>query len=220
MADGQMIPFERTPLARAMLVWAGLSFIVAPTFSFVGEALPDAPVMFLVTALVLFPLPLFAVWALVAFAKRPRRDWRAPLYLAVASTIFALAFGPLLVLGARMHLQMRHETYEGIVSDARAGRLPPNADGVISGRRRGASYLIPATNPSAASFSWGFVPGGFFGVTYDQSICVAHVRPKDTEPAPQARPDGASTPTIKNAGQLSGPHWPLSDRACLLYLIW
>jgi hypothetical protein len=205
----------RSALGRASLGWMTLCVVLVLGLGPLGELLPNAPVVLAVLYVVMLPaLPLLA-WA----AAAPKRTWPAVAALVVFCAAFVLGFTTLLSAGARMYFLARQATYERIIAEGRGGRLPVGDQGGMTGRRYGASYFVNPTGRPLAQFSWGRVDGGFFGVMYDALECL-DPGPPSPSPPPQPRAEGeAEPPTMKNAGQI-GPHWRLSDEACLIFFTW
>lgn len=203
----------------------GLTVAFIITLGRLCEMLPGAPVLAVVTALIILPtLPLLG-WCLGAVIRRPRRDWPGlPMLLAFC---FALIFGfdTLITTGARLNFLSHRPVYERILGEARAGRLPLDENGWSTGRRYGVAY---ATNPGGhptAQFEWGGASDGFFGVVYDEWECFGRKPPAETPRTISAAPppvadDGTEPPVMKNAGRLGGLRWPLSDDACLMHIVW
>lgn len=220
-----MNAFWRTRLALVLLAWMGLSLIVTLGWGRLAELSPWLPAPLFLSVVVLPALPLL-IWSFWAVARRPRSLWPAPILVVVFGVVFVLTFERLMLAGTYLNFLSHRDAYRSIVADHKAGRLPPASAGrLVEGRKHGVKYALDSVNTSAIDvlFDWGN-SYGFSGVIYSESSCSpTNDRPPSDPPAPSAPPESAEPggpplPTMKNAGRIGGPWWPLEGHYCFVII--
>ena len=199
-----------TRLGRLVLGWMALCVLLVLGLGPIGELLGEFPVSGAVTVLVVLPGMVLAAWSLFATARAPRRFWPAPLAMLAYCTVLWFGGEALLLAGARGYFTLRQPTYEQIITKARSGLLPSE------GRTHGVTYWVSTGDYPGAHFQWGTVSWGFFGVLYDEYTCNDRALPP---PPPSADAEAIDRPTMKSGRFLNGYYRPLTDKACLTYVV-
>lgn len=198
-------------LARALLGWMALGLLLILGLGPIGELFAQLPVSGAAIVIMVFPGLGLAAWGLFATARAPRRYWPVVPALMVYATILWFGGETLMLSSARGYFALRQATYEQIIADVEAGRLPPE------GRAHGVTYEVSTGDYPGARFQWGTVSWGFFGVLYDEYTC--NDRPLPQRPAPQPHAGALEQPTMKNSRVLNGYYRPFTDKACLTYAV-
>ena len=200
----------RTRLGRALLGWMALCVVLILGLGPIGELLAELPVSGATTVIVVLPGLGLAGWSLFATARAPRRYWPASVVMLGYCVLLWFGGETLILVGARGSFALRQATYERIIADVQTGRLPPE------GRAHGVTYGVSTGDYPGARFQWGTVSWGFFGVLYDEYTCNDRAVPQPPPP-----PDGEAIdrPTMKNSRFYNGYYRPLTNEACLTYVV-
>jgi hypothetical protein len=205
--------FGDTWLARILFGWMGVAVLLAIGLGPLSDWLRWNDLTDVLIKWFVFPAAFLIALAWIARARDPSR-YRPALRLVMGFCVaYVLAVWPLITAGAWLNFQVRRPTYERIIADAEAGRIPLDNVGNASGRRDGVTYWVKPTAPRLAQFGWGSLT-----VYYDEWECYGRRRP-DAKPLALPPSDSSAPPMIKNAGRLGGLRWPLSHEACLMSIV-
>lgn len=168
-------PVWRTPLAVAIAAWMGMSVAMTLGAARLMEVTPDGLAPVLIAAIFVIPPPSLLIWSFWAMVRDPITGWLAPATLMAFCGAFVPMFQPLFDAGVRMNFEARRPAYEGIVADARAGRLVgvANARGWVVGERGQVRFRYRPSEPGVVDFVWARAYGFRAGVIYDDTPCVA-----------------------------------------------